>query len=317
MTITYSSFLTAMLLWLLALQDRLTITKAAKVVTLGDSFSSGVGVSRNIWDYEDLTTTSETLDGVTYTFTDDHFCARYPTTLAGHKLATEQGIDSVMIACGGASIQHLRDQIAYLNDRYPEERSIQWSGSTILLTIGLNDLRSVHGEPWFSTLLGFKLHVFGDCSTDPDHQLANLEEVTTNLEATLQLLVSEASEAVIRIFGYGKLFQRHDRGTCHSLGISNGEADLLDNVYFGAINEASANVVANIQAENPNVDMEFIDVDSYLTIGSCSSNDDDDDPHLNGVLACFPLPYSLASYHPSQKGYNSYYDALVDNLAAA
>jgi len=272
---------------------------AAKVVTLGDSYSSGIGYYRDIFQYDDLFLTTEILDGATYELTGGDFCARAVDVLAGARLAKAQGIEEVMIACGGARLANLRQQIDYMNQLHSDERTINWAGSTIIMTIGLNDLRSVGGSGWLSTLQSCYLDVMGDCSSRSENQVNNTDTVKTEMESVFQLLVSEASDATIRIFGYGKLFQRNGEDCKESLLIGTGIADLLDDDYFGAINKVSADVIAAIKKNNPTVDIEFVDVDNYRTIGSCTSKK----PHLNGIVGCFPTPYSPASYHPSASGF--------------
>jgi hypothetical protein len=94
-------------------------------------------------------------------------------------------------------------------------------------------------------------------------------------------------------------------------GIINAEADLLDNDWFDVMNRVTKDAIAEVKTTTPvplqTVNIEFIDVTSYLTVGSCSKHG----RHLNGLYDGLPL----SAFHPTQLGYDEYYRALKDNLA--
>jgi hypothetical protein len=171
------------------------------------------------------------------------------------------------------------------------------------------------GTPHLGNLLGAIIPAI-ELSKNPDNEVANLDDVKARLREAYELLISEASGATIRVFGYGKLFQRKDGQDCEAFGMGKAEADLLDDGYFGLINDASAEIVAQVKASvlkelSIDVDIEFIDVSSYPTVGSCQTNDEDS-LHLRGWDTCFPLPFTPISYHPTQLGYDQYYNALCN-----
>ncbi|CAB9520111.1 expressed unknown protein [Seminavis robusta] len=194
-----------------------------------------------------------------------------------------------MVACAGATVENLYDQIDYLNAKYPRERATHWRGSTFLLTLGINGASFNCVQHWLTTL-----NPLQDCSTNSDNLLGNLDQVQEELTAALTYLVSEANEATIRVL-----------------------ADFFDNEYVGKLNAISQEVVQSIQ-ENPppfprdEVDMEFIDVNDYLTMGSCSNAKDYLD--LWGFQLGLPTVLSVGAYHPTPRGYDKYYEAVLDNL---
>ena len=297
------------------------VSDAAKVITLGDSYSSGTGIHPLVFGYDEILGSSATLDDEhghgfgqddnsrTYKFTSTPpCCLREKDTTPGARLAHDLGLESYMGACAGAQFVDLYDQIDYMNALFPDDYQDQWEGSTIVLTLGLNDLESVGGTNWFRVLIGCLLET--DCSTNPDYAVANQSGAREGLMAALSYLAAEASRATIRVFGYGKPFQGSNSTTCDAFGVSNTEADFIDIDYFGLMNAISKDVTTELRATAPVpgvvIDIEFIDVTTYLTVGSCEK----DGRHINGFGALPP-----GSYHPSQSGYDQYFHALVDNLA--
>ena len=254
----------------------------AKVITLGDSYSSGTGIHPLLFGYDEILGASVTLDdnhGHGFGKEDNSrdyentstppCCLREKDTTPGARLAHDLGLESYMGACAGAQFENLYDQIDYMNALFPDDYQDQWDGSTILLTLGLNNLESVGGENWF-TVLSFGCLLESDCSTNSDYPVANQENTRANLMAALSYLTAEASRAIIRVFGYGKPFQGSNSKTCDAFGMSNAEADFIDNDYFGLMNAISKDVVTELQATAPVpgvvLDIEFIDVTTYLTV---------------------------------------------------
>lgn len=306
------------LLLLFALLPSTTLA-APKVFTMGDSFSVGTGIHLNPFKADEFVWSKQTLgNGTDIVLGGDALCMRELDTTPGARLAQEQDLEAEMVACGRAVVlqdPNLQDQWAYLIENNKDEQVVKFSGSTILLTIGLNDLRPPSGKYWYEVLLGclFQFSIFPKkddaCASDPDNnQVINIEEIKTAMTESFQMIITDASEASIRILGYGKLFQRNG-DNCNSFRVSNELADLMDDVYFGAANAASAEVVADLRASNPGVDIQFVDPDDYLTIGSCGKFNAKEQ-QLLGYQWFLPF----ASFHPTQLGYTQYYRALVESL---
>ena len=291
---------------------------STKIITIGDSYSAGIGINihENPQETESLWQRQK-IDGIEYNLGENGFifgrCTRYLETTPGPRLAKEQNLESVVLACGGATIPNLQDQFDLLLEEYPEERAVNFRGSTILFTIGLNDTESEDGHYWFRVLVNCLAKFFdggAKCARRNENQLSNTDDIQSNLLIFVERLVAEASEAKIRIFGYGKLYQRKGKD-CEAFGVSNELADLLDEDYFGGVNSVSASIAATIKTANPKVDIKYVDPTDYLTVGSCNPNKDLQ--HLNG-FSLIGLPINAICYHPSQLGYDQYYHALNDSL---
>lgn len=287
-------------------------------MTLGDSFATGAGIYAHIMQYQDFggfLQNVERVDNVQYKMNPGLLpCAREPDSTPGAKLARDQGIESEMVACSGATVENLLSQIDYINTKFPEERARDWSGSTIILTIGINSLKVIHDNVLLWVMLPAKcvLDIFRDCSEDPEFEIANLEEVQEELRFAFQYLLLEASEATIRVTSYVKPFQRGSQD-CQAVGVNNAEADFIDDRWFGLLNDALAEVIADVKG-NSTTDMEYVEVNSYVRVGACQKYRQD--VAVRGYDTSFPLPYSPVSYHPNQLGYDQCYAALVDSLPA-
>jgi hypothetical protein len=182
-------------------------TKADMVVTLGDSYSSGTGIYP-LFGYDVFFGAKETLDGsdrhYRFTVTTPATCLRELDTTPGARYAKhQQQTDFEMVACAGAEISNLYDQIDYMNDKFPEQAAKSWANSTFVLTIGLNNLKTVDDQNiWFNVVLGCALFQ-DDCSQDVNNQVGNRDKVATELTAALSYLAGVANQATIRVFGYG------------------------------------------------------------------------------------------------------------------
>ena len=98
-------------LGLLALSS--TTTTAAptieRVVTLGDSYSAGTGIHRNASDYDDHGPQAQTFAPSTRIGNSD--CSRELDETPGPQLAARLGAESVFVACAGAVIADIANQI--------------------------------------------------------------------------------------------------------------------------------------------------------------------------------------------------------------
>lgn len=300
--------------------SRINDVAAAKmIVTLGDSFSAGTGSHPLIFGYDDLFGARETLDGIEYEFSPLLGCGREIDTTPGARLAerfnndahTTEPVEAEMIACGGAVISNLYDQIDYANAKYPEQQANYWKDSIFLMTIALNSLRSNAGEGTSAVRNKCIFNFLGgdNCMTD-ENRVGNREEIKADMMETFTFMATEASRATIRVFGYGLPYQRDSDGVgCSAFGTSSGEADFIDNEWYGFVNDISKEVIDEIKANMApqEIDFEFIDVTPFITVAACSS--DTDEREMNGFGSLPP-----GAFHPSPKGYERYYAALLDNL---
>lgn len=286
-----------------------------KIVTLGDSYMSGTGIHRDGDDYDVEYGGTVWRNGIRYKLTarGDNECWRETDTTPGPRLAAAQGIPSVFLACKGAELSHVKTQFRYLNAVYANDKQIGWAGSTILLTAAGNDIRFEEGEDWPELLKRcIKYRVFvGDCTNKSwsDVQTGIFQIIQAGLTLFYKDIVDDASEARIRVMGYPKLMQR-DPGCGSVTGINKDEADYMDSLAV-QLNAAVQNAVLAAKAYKPSVDIEFVNVYNYLTVGACGDGPNNrhvHDKRLNGVLR------SDSSFHPSQLGYDEYYNALVDSL---
>jgi len=267
-------------------------TSSGYVVTMGDSYASGTGIHKLQSDYHN----------------GDACCRDFETT-PGAQLANQQGKQHIMPACAGDEIPQINQQFTNMQAEYPEEAARGWEGSTMIFTIGGNDVRSHGGDAWPGLLTNCIISFSGNCHSAADNQIANFAEVEAQLTAFYERLAEGASKATIRVWGYPRLLQR----TWHCIpvpGVSSAATQWMDDMV-DEMNSHMASAVATAKSRHSGVDIEFIDVRSYLTKGACSTSGN----HVHSlVLAGGGL--SPMTFHPSQRGYNQYYNALANGLAS-
>ena len=287
-----------------------------KVITLGDSYSSGTGIHRDGDDYDVEYGGNPTLNGVTYDFTanDEHACWMELHTTPGPRYASLMGQESVFYGCGGAQIPQVNSQLDYLLEAYPLDHQHNFEGSTILFTAGGNDIRTNAGMTWPDLLRHCILEtsLFNGCHDESNNHIANFASIESGLTALFTRLAIEASGARIRVLGYPKMMQR-DPGCGSVTGVSRNEADWIDNQCVNLNNRIIA-AVNTVKASYPSVDIEFVNVYNYLTVGACGDGPNNRHVHDKRLHSYWPYKTSNSSFHPSQKGYDEYYNALLNSL---
>jgi len=263
------------------------------IVTLGDSYASGTGIHRHLSDYHEGDT-----------------CCRDFERTPGGELARREGKQHLMPACAGDQVPQIRDQFANLQADYPEEAARGWAGSTMMLTIGGNDVRSHGGDGWAGILVSCIISFYTDCHKKHDNQVANWDTLQADLEDYYGTMAQGASNATIRVWGYPRLLQR----SWHCIpipGVNSGATRWMDNMV-DEMNAMLLRAVMSVKASHPAVDLEFVPVVDYLTTGACSLSGVD----VHGIRVSWDTVVSPQTFHPSQKGYNGYYNALANNLGS-
>jgi len=279
-----------------------------KVVTLGDSYSSGTGIHRRGDQYD------EEYGGYVapwkLTLRSDNECWRETDDTPGPKYAASSGDMSIFLACKGAETEHVENQVHLMNSMYPVTALTDWDNSIILLTAGGNDIRTNDGKDWPELLIHCILepHIFSGCHDHDDNQIANWYQVESLSQQLYEELAETASKAKVRIMGYPRVMQRNP--FCWSvIGIGHGEADWIDD-QVDILNSILQNAVNIVKNANPNFDIKFVSMNSYITKGACASffAREVNDKVLDGTSA------SHSSFHPSQRGYDKYFQAFTDNI---
>ncbi|MEM8618449.1 MAG: SGNH/GDSL hydrolase family protein [Actinomycetota bacterium] len=291
-----------------------------RVITLGDSFSSGSGIHADATDYDDhgpgghYFDPNERLGG--------SGCQRELDTTPGPRLADELGASFGMVACAGARIEHVRNQldVAAIDDR--------GDGTLLTVTIGGNDLRTNRGEAWPDVIV--RCITSGGCNESEQNQPANLDEIERDLARLYTVVGLRYREASVRVLAYPRLMQRDGWGCAGVTGMNRHEAKWIDD----QVDELNARIATAVDRAGAftRADIEFVPVvDEFDNHGACRFWQRD--RYINDVVfgATFTrsmtadgevrehvddglLTISGASFHPSQAGYDAYLNALRASL---
>lgn len=263
-----------------------------RVVTLGDSYSSGVGIHRDGDDFD--------RDGG-----EGDVCDRELDTTPGVRLAEELGAIPKMVACSGAVVADIAEQVA------AADISGDGDGTLLTLTIGGNDVRSFHGDNWPNILLECITDL--SCDDTDRNGIANLDALTGDLTELYTTIGTTYPDSRVRVLGYPRLMQS-DKLWCDGVtGVTHYEADWIDG-QVDTLNDAISAAVESA-AHETGADIAFVSVvDEFDNNGACRFWQRD--RYVNDLLLDGPA-ISGASFHPSQKGYDAYFDALSANVEPA
>jgi lysophospholipase L1-like esterase len=297
-----------------------SLARIERVVTLGDSYSSGSGIHRNASSYDDHGPAAHSFDPQTRL--GSSACQRELDETPGPRLATQLDADSVFIACAGAVIREIPAQVRAAD--IPGDGD----GTLVTMTIGGNDLRTVRDENWPDALT--RCITSARCHDSSKNQLANLDQLREDLAATYRAIGEQYPDITVRVLGYPRLMQGN--GRCDGVtGISGDEADWIDDQVDLLNHEID---VATARARGwTGADIRYVDVaDEFDNHGACRFWQRDrfvndavfGDTFRRSQLADGtvrehwtdgPLNISTASFHPSSKGYDAYLGALRASLA--
>ncbi len=290
-----------------------------RVVTLGDSYSSGQGVHADASDYDDHGPPRHKFDGASL---GGSACHRDFEATPGPRIAGELGADSVFVACAGAEVRHISNQLA--SAAIPGDGS----GTLVTITIGGNDLRTRDGDDWPTVLLDCIVS-FG-CDHEGSNEPVNLLALESELTALYTRIGLEHPEITVRALGYPRIMQRERWGCPGVTGVGRGEADWIDG-QVDRLNSAIADAT-RVAARITGADIRYVSVlDEFDNHGSCRfwQRDRFVNDHVSGetlsrrmaddgtVFDRFTdtlVTVSGSSFHPSRKGYDAYYRVLADSL---
>lgn len=273
------------------------------VITIGDSCSSGTGIHLLGSQYDEEF--GGYIEPWKFTASENNDCWREWDTTPGPRYAQENQMESIFLACKGAQAENVKNQVDYINAQHPGQASEKWNNSIIMFTAGASDIRSVAGDGWPSILTGCITQ--WRCDQKAENQV-DWNPVKDNLIDLYTKLATEASAARIRVMGYPRLMQRKG-GICWPLLIiESDEHDWIDTLC-DALNANIEEAVDTVKARFPAVDIEYVSVQEYMTDGACTVGD----AHVNDVEWNF-LSVTDASFHPTQKGFDSYGSAFRDSL---
>lgn len=289
-------------------------------MTLGDSYSSGTGIHRNASDYDDHGPMRQTFARSTRIGNSD--CSRELDETPGPRVAAELGAASVFVACAGATIADIANQVDAAH--IPGDGS----GTLVTMTIGGNDLRTVRGENWPDTLV--RCITSAGCDASSKNQIANLTRMRADLIEVYTTIGERYPGIAVRVLGYPRLMQS-DRWCEGVTGFGRGEAnwvdrqvDRLNAVIAGSVRSASLRTRTDLvfvpvveQFDNHGA-CRFWQRDRYVNDAvfgetlkrSMTARGEVRDHWDDG-----PLTISGASFHPSSKGYDAYFEALAASVA--
>ena len=286
-----------------------------RVVTLGDSYSSGSGIHRNASSYDDQGPEAHSFDRSTRL--GSSACQRELDETPGPRLAEQLAAESVFVACAGAVIREIPAQVRAADIPGTGD------GTLITMTIGGNDLRTERDENWPDALL--RCITSAGCDGSAQNRMANLDEIRRDLTEIYVAIGDEFPDITVRALAYPRLMQS-DRWCEGVTGVSSDEADFIDE-QADLLNREIA-MAARTARVRTAADIRYVSViDEFDNHGACRFWQRDryindavfgdslrrsqlDDGTIREHRSDGPINVSTASFHPSSGGYDAYLDAL-------
>lgn len=291
----------------------------AKVVTLGDSYSSGTGIWREDSSYDQQYGGYQDLF-LYLTGRIDRECWREMDDTPGPRYAASIDARSIFLACKGAEVGNVSHQVTVMQEQWPLDAAAGWSGATILFTAGGNDLRTSRNETWPELLerCVIEINPFGGCHSNSKNKIKNFDLVEVYLSVLYSRIATVAPGATIRVMGYPRIMLPKSSGLLqcpHVTGITGNEARWIDQ-QVDRLNERIIKAVASTKSLHPAVDIEYVEVRPLMTVGACFGQSSG--AHINDRVTAWSgqgvLLTSDASFHPTQLGYDVYHAAFVGSL---
>ncbi|GAX21535.1 hypothetical protein FisN_6Hh425 [Fistulifera solaris] len=261
------------------------LTQAALVVTIGDSYAAGTGIHALRKEY------------------DDTYCYVEVDTIPGGKYASTRGLEHVVTACAGDTIDATVAQWNDLQLRYPDEVADLWEGSVIIISTGGNSALTRRGENFEESLARvLRTRRFHE---DELNQVGNLGDVQTELETFYSQLAVEAAEATVRVMGYPFIFNSNPL-KCFIPGIRVAEANFFDETVV-ELNEVIVAAIETVKTAFPSFDIRYVDVAPSYGSGACS-------PFKFRHIRDINVRAPVTSFHPTQGGYDRAYGAFLRTM---
>jgi len=285
-------------------RNKNTAANEGTVFTLGDSYSSGVGVHDSFGDYDQ--------EAGCQLLPEFKFCCRSLNLTAGARYARVVGMEYVNLACGGHATNRMERTFKNQLLRNPEfsgHVARQFENDVIHFTIGGNNIRTNSDDGWEGTIS--RCLYQWTCHKNTENYIKNFDEIEELLVSLFSLIASRASKARIRAMGYPHLAGWKSRWwPCLSFpGLRRDDATFLDTLVDD-LNAVIQRGVERTRARYPGVDFKFVDVSGYLTEGACMRTKQD----VYGIDVIQWPPVSPRYLHPTPQGYERYAVALADSL---
>jgi lysophospholipase L1-like esterase len=291
-----------------------------RVVTLGDSYSSGSGIHRNASSYDDHGPPAHSFGRSTRL--GSSACQRELDETPGPRVAEQLDAESVFVACAGAVIREIPAQVRAAGI------SGDGDGTLITMTIGGNDLRTERNENWPDALL--RCITTANCDRPEQNRMANFHEIRGDLTRIYVEIGDQYPGVMVRALAYPRLMQS-DRWCEGVLGISRNEADFIDE-QVDLLNR-EIEIATSVARVRTGADIRYVSViDEFDNHGACRFWQRDryvndavfgdslrrsklEDGTIREHWTNGPINVSTASFHPSSRGYDAYLDALQGSLA--
>lgn len=290
-----------------------------RIVTLGDSYSSGSGTHSDAKNYDDHGPPAHSFSPTTRL--GSGACHRDLEQTPGPRLAEQLDVASVFVACAGAIIGEVPTQVAMADIPGDGE------GTLVTMTIGGNDIRTERDENWPDALV--RCITSARCHDSDKNQVRNFDDLEADLTEIYTEIGDEYPAVTVRALGYPRMMQsgRFCEGVT---GVSKAEANWIDR----QIDELNARIdrAAAAARQTTGADIAYTSViDEFDNHGACRfwkrdryvndavfgqtlsrsmSEDGTVVNHWNDNL----INFSGASFHPNTKGYDAYFEALRADL---
>ena len=292
-----------------------------RVVVLGDSYSAGTGIHRDASDYDDQGPPEHSFDPATRL--GDSMCLRETDTTPGPRLAAALGATPVVEACAGAQIADVANQLAAASI------AGDGAGTLVAVTVGGNDVRTRDGGGWTDVLLDCVISP--GCQRDGGNELAGLDRLGNDLAGLYADILLAHPAVELRVLGYPRIMQPDRWGCVGVTGVGRREARWIDD-QVDRVNAVIEQAVARARSWTGG-DAEFVSVrDAFDHHGACrvwqrdryvndaiwgetSSRVRDRDGRIVERHHDGPFTLSASSFHPSQDGYDAFYEALAASVA--